>query len=289
MRVLVTGSSGRIGGAIAARLALRHRVTGFDLRKGPLTSVIGDICDTRLLAGHCADADAVVHTAALHMPDLPARKAEDFRCINVDATRQLLQLCGEAGIRRFVYTSTTSLYGEAMVPDDGAAVWVTEDLVPRPRDIYDESKLAAEQACAAASAEGLACISLRMSRCFDEEPRHVAIYRLYRGVDAEDVAQAHELALEAPSGGFRIYNVSAPSPFAAGDCARLFTDAAGLLAERYPWVQAEFARRGWQLPQSIDRVYVVDRAIRELGYRPVHDFESMFRRQGLRPAAQGGR
>ncbi len=287
MKVLVTGASGRIGGAIAARLSLRHQVTGFDLRPGALTTVTGDVRDTGVLAGLCRGMDAVVHTASLHVPDLAARPEQDFRDVNVAATRRLLQACGEASVRRFVYTSTTSLYGDAMVPDAGAAVWVTEDLAPRPRDIYDETKLAAEAACAEATKAGLPCVTLRMSRCFPEEPRLVAIYRLYRGVDAEDVAQAHELALgaAAPAGG--TYNVSAPSPFRASDCRRLLTDADAVLSETFPWAPAEFARRGWRLPRSIDRVYVVDRAVTGLGYRPVHDFASLFRRPASAPAAPG--
>lgn len=287
MRILVTGASGRIGGAIAARLSLRHAVTGFDLRPGPLTSVTGDVRDTALIARHLAGVEAVIHTASLHVPDLAARSAAEFHEVNVAATRRLLAACGEAGVGRFVYTSTTSLYGDAMLPVD-AAVWVTEDLVPRPRDIYDETKLAAEEACREAARAGLRCISLRMSRCFPEEPRLVAIYRLYRGVDAEDVAQAHELALTAPAGGFLVCNVSAPTPFAPSDCAALLADAAGVIAARCPWGAAEFARRGWQLPRSIDRVYVVDRAIAELGYRPVHDFASLFQRPAPAPAARGG-
>ncbi|HEU0224789.1 MAG TPA: NAD(P)-dependent oxidoreductase [Steroidobacteraceae bacterium] len=287
MRVLVTGASGRIGGAIAARLSVRHQVTGFDLRPGPLTAVAGDLRDTARLAGLLAGVDAVVHTAALHVPDLAARTAQEFREVNVDATRRLLQACGEAGVTRFVYTSTTSLYGDAMLPQ-GAAVWVTEELAPRPRDVYDETKLAAEEACREASHAGLACVALRMSRCFPEHPRLVATYRLYRGVDAEDVAQAHELALAAPAGAFRVYNVSAPPPFRESDCARLLSDAAAVVQERLPWAAAEFARRGWQLPASIDRVYVVERAIMGLGYRPLHDFASLFRRAAPQPGPRGG-
>lgn len=278
MKVLVTGSSGRIGGAIAARLSLRHPVTGFDQRPGPLTTVIGDLRDTALLAGVVAGMDAVLHTAALHVPDLAARSEQEFRDVNVHATRRLLQACGEAGVARFVYTSTTSLYGDALVPDAGGAVWVTEDLAPRPRDIYDESKLAAEAACAEAARAGMSCISLRMSRCFPEEARLLAIYRLYRGVDALDVAQAHELALAAATPGYDVFNISAPQAFAAGDCPRLLAEADAIILERFPWAQAEFARRGWLLPRSIDRVYVVDKAITQLGYRPLHDFASLFRR-----------
>lgn len=278
MKVLVTGSSGRIGGAIAARLSLRHQVTGFDLRPGPLTTVTGDVRDTGLLADLAAGMNAVVHTASLHVPDLAARSGQEFREVNVHATQRLLQACGEAGVGRFVYTSTTSLYGDALLPDAGGAVWVTEELAPRPRDIYDETKLAAEAACAQAARQGLHCVSLRMSRCFPEEPRLLAIYRLYRGVDADDVAQAHELALVANATGFDVYNVSAPQPFQSADCPRLLAAADAVILERFPWAQAEFARRGWLLPSSIDRVYVVDKATTGLGYRPVQDFASLFRR-----------
>jgi nucleoside-diphosphate-sugar epimerase len=118
-----------------------------------------------------------------------------------------------------------------------------------------------------------------MSRCFPEEPRLVALYRLYRGVDAEDVAQAHELALATGRTGHEVYNISAPSPFARADCRRLYEDAASVVLERYPWAEGEFQRRGWLLPRSIDRVYVVDKAISGLGYRPVQDFPAMFRRR----------
>jgi nucleoside-diphosphate-sugar epimerase len=278
MKVVVTGSSGRIGGAIAARLALRHQVVGIDRRPGPMTSAVADVRDTAEVAPLLAGGDAIVHTASLHVPDLAASSTAEFRAVNVEATRRLLSAAGEAGIARFVYTSTTSLYGDAMLPAAGEAVWVTEALEPRPRDIYDETKLAAEEACREAAASGLACVALRMSRCFAEEPRLVAIYRLHRGVDAEDVAQAHERALAPGRGGYEVYNVSAPTPFTRADCPRLFGDAAAVIRERCPWAEAEFRRQGWALPGSIDRVYVVDKAIARLGYRPVHDFATLFRR-----------
>jgi nucleoside-diphosphate-sugar epimerase len=277
VKVLVTGSSGRIGGTIASRLTLRHQVAGFDLQPGPLTTTIGDVRDTARLAGLLESVDAVIHTASLHVPDLAARSAEEFREVNVAATRRLLGACGEAGVARFVYTSTTSLYGDALLPPGRAAVWVTEELQPRPRDIYDETKLEAEAACRDAARQGLCCVSLRMSRCFAEEARLVAIYRLYRGVDAQDVAQAHELALSGGRAGFEVYNVSAPSTFTEADCARLLDDASAVVLEHHPWAAREFERRGWLLPRSIDRVYVVDKAIAGLGYRPEHDFASLFR------------
>jgi nucleoside-diphosphate-sugar epimerase len=66
------------------------------------------------------------------------------------------------GVRRFLYTSTTSLYGEAMVPRE-RAVWVTEELALVPRDLYDVAKFAAKSLCRDVSAaHGLSCAILRM-------------------------------------------------------------------------------------------------------------------------------
>jgi nucleoside-diphosphate-sugar epimerase len=251
-------------------------VTGVDRRPGPLTDEVADVADTARLAALLPGTDAIVHTASLHVPDLAARSRADFQAVNVDATRRLLQAAGAAGAARFVYTSTTSLYGDAMLPSAGAAVWVDESLEPKPRDVYDETKLAAEEACRQAARDGLACTALRMSRCFPEEPRLVAIYRLYRGVHVEDVAHAHELALATAAPGFEVYNVSARSPFRRDDCERLFDDAELLVLEHFPWAEQEFLRRGWELPRSIDRVYGVDKAVAGLGYRPRHDFAEMF-------------
>ena len=148
-----------------------------------------------------------------------------------------------------------------MLPADGAAAWVDESLAPQPRDVYDETKLAAEEACREAARAGLACTSLRMSRCFPEEPRLVAIYRLYRGVDAEDVAQAHELALTAEAAASRSTTCRRRRHSGATTAAAVRGRGVRSCWSAIPGREAEFASRGWQLPRSIDRVYVVDKAI----------------------------
>ena len=76
------------------------------------------------------------------------------------------------------------------------AVWVDEQLEPQPRDIYDQTKLEAEQLVASAGGS-MTVTTLRMSRCFPEAAELMAWYRLYRGVDRRDVAEAHALALRS--------------------------------------------------------------------------------------------
>ena len=275
MRILVTGSSGRVGGAICAHLAPRHALVGIDIKPGQHTDHLVDICDRAAVEKHLPDTDAVIHTASLHAPHVGVRSGDEFRRTNIEGTRSLLAACRRHGVRRVVYTSTTSLYGHAMEPRDGLASWVTEAMDPVPRDIYDETKIAAEAACRSAAGDSTACISLRISRCFPEPADLMAIYRLYRGVDLRDVAAAHELALTADLSGYQVFNISAETPFRKEDRHRLMTDAAQLILRHFPGADREFAHRGWRLPERIDRVYVIERAKSFLGYSPRYNFEDL--------------
>jgi nucleoside-diphosphate-sugar epimerase len=214
---------------------------------------------------HVGPVDALVHVAALHAPHVGRRSDADFRRTNVEATSRLLDFAIGIGASHFVLTSTTSLYGHALEAD-GRAAWVDEQLEPQPRDIYDETKLAAEQLVA--SAGGAMCVtSLRMSRCFPEAADVMAWYRLHRGVDRRDVAEAHALAL-GRSGPPATFVVSAATPFERKDCNELQQDAPAVIERRCPGLIERMAAKGWQPPASIDRVYDSSLAASELGYRP---------------------
>ena len=274
-RVLVTGSSGRVGAAIAAALSTDCEVLGLDLAAGPFTTHRGSIEDADLVTKVVQGAVAVVHVASLHAPHLGRESDSRFRAVNVGGTRILLEAALRHGVRRFVYTSSTSLYGRALEPA-GEAVWVTEELQPLPRDIYDHSKLEAEALVREAAGGGLQCTALRISRCFPEPERLVATYRLYRGVDPRDVAAAHRLALNRSGRRWEVFNVSAQSPFGRADCTALLADAPKVLRRRLPWIEAAYRDRGWPLPAQIDRVYVIDKAARLLGYSPRFNFDTLF-------------
>lgn len=272
MRVLITGSSGQLGSEIARQLWTEHEVVGVDLVPGPWTAHVGSITDQELMSGPVRDVDAVIHTASLHAPHVSQLSKQAFVDTNISGTLHLLEAAARGHIRRFVYTSTTSVYGAALVPEE-RAVWVTEDLVPRPRDIYDITKVAAEQLCAQFSAEyGLPVICLRVSRFFDEEPDVATIHRLYRGADVRDIAAAHVLAVMNEDIQYGLYNVSARSPFAQHDLADLLRDAPSVIMRYAPKAADVFEELGWRLPGSIDRVYVIEKAERELGYSPRYNF-----------------
>ena len=132
---------------------------------------------------------------------------------------------------------------------------------------------------------------LRTSRFFPEEDDNQAVREayadtnakvnefLYRRVELEDVVGAHLLAAErAPALGFARYIISAPSPFAPADLVELRRNAPGVVAAHVPEFAAEYARRGWRMLPSIDRVYVSERARAELGWQPRHDFRAIIAR-----------
>lgn len=276
MRVLITGSSGLLGAALAEQLAARHEIVGLDRRPGARTTHVGAVQDRALVRRLVAQVEAIVHAASLHAPQVGRVSRREFVAVNVEGTLNLLEAAADLGLRRFVYTGTTSVYGEALVPAD-RAVWVTEELAPRPRDIYDVTKLAAEGLCSDVHrATALPVVCLRVGRFFPEPPETMAVNRLSRGLDLRDAVAAHELALAEEAPPFGVYNVSARSPFAETDLAELLTDAPRVIQRHHPWASAAFAARGWRLPQRIDRVYVSDRAEAELGFRPAYDFSSLF-------------
>lgn len=277
MKVLVTGSAGRIGGAIVQCLRPLHAVVGLDLRPAAEVDMVGDLREQALLQRALRGVDAVVHVAALHAPQVGSSTDAEFESINVGATRQLIDAALAAGVGRIVYTSTTALYGSAATPS-GRAGWVDEDLPPQPRTIYHRTKLAAEALLERAARDhGLGVTVLRMSRCFPEPAPLMAAYRLHRGVDARDVAQAHALALRASAAGLRRFVISGATPFQPHDMAELARDAASVWHRRAPALVQAFEQRAWPLPETVDRVYCAQRAALELGWRPRFGFEEVLR------------
>jgi len=288
MRILVTGSSGHLGEALVRVLREEgHEVIGLDVLASPATTVVGSVADRACVHSAMTGVDAVVHSATLHKPHVASHGRVDFVETNIAGTLNLLEEAVAADVGRFVFTSTTSAFGRALTPADGQpAAWITEDVVPVPRNIYGATKTAAEDLCQLTWQDhGLPCLILRTSRFFPEpddredvrstyEDLNIKVNELlYRRVDLEDVVTAHLLALQkAPELGFGRYVISATTPFTQNDLTDVRQDLPTLIEQRFPDYANIYAACGWRMFPSIERVYVNDLARRELGWAPRYDF-----------------
>ncbi len=253
MRIVLTGSSGRLGRAIFNALAVHHSVVGIDRSPFSTTHLVGDFTDGALLRKALKGADAIIHCAALHAPQVGTVSDAEFRRVNVEGTRLLAEAALAAGVDRLIFTSTTALYGHAVVP--GRCTWIDEDTVAQPKSVYHRTKLEAERMLADMAGPHLQLRVLRMSRSFPEPANVTAAYRLHRGIDIRDVADAHAAALTNSGDHFQRHIISAGTLFKPEDCEALAVDAASVIRLRAPGLATKFAQRNWPLPQRIDRVY----------------------------------
>jgi UDP-glucose 4-epimerase len=288
MNILVTGSSGWLGQTLVPRLRRDgHTVVGLDPDSGATTDIVGSVVDRALVRATIRDRriEAIVHAAARHKPHIETHDNSEFVAVNVQGTLNLLEEAVEAGVGRFVFTSTTSLMISQNIRDGksgGAkeAVWIDETMAPlQPRNIYGVTKLAAEDLCRLFhQLYGLPILILRTSRFFPEEDdmAHAIAQSsentkanefLFRRLSVEDAVEAHVVALhKAPEIGFDTFIVSALTPFSPTDCRDLIVDAPSVVACYFPDYRVKYEKRGWTMFDTIDRVYDANKARRVLGF-----------------------
>ena len=247
MRVLVTGASGFVGvNLVAALLARGHdvhalsadalpvnAVAGWRSLPGRLVDETGDVCDTGAMAKRLRDGkfDAIWHGAAI-TANLEREKREARRILEVNllATVDLVEAAARSGVRRFVYPSSSSVYGQTT--HEGTAP-MGEDEPLQPFVLYGISKMAAEKAVLHLARErGLEACAGRINAVFGPWERdtglrdtlspHLNLFFkaregreaiLARGgerdwVYAPDVADAFVAMLEAPSVPYLPMNIS---------------------------------------------------------------------------------
>ena len=262
-RILITGSSGHLGEALIRSLrASGDNPIGMDIKASEFTECVGSIVDREFVRKSAIGCDAVIHTATLHKPHVSTHTRQEFIDTNISGTLNLLEEAAANQCRAFVYTSTTSTFGDAMRPAKGApAVWVTEELRPKPRNIYGVTKTAAEDLCELFHRNRqLPCIVLKTSRFFPEED-DVKTQRdsfndtnlkinelLFRRVDIADIVTGHRLAIsKANEIGFDKFILSATTPFQRSDAAELGANAPAVLEKYAPEYVEEYRRRNWRM------------------------------------------
>ncbi|RLL68022.1 NAD-dependent epimerase/dehydratase family protein [Streptomyces sp. Z26] len=250
MRVLVTGASGFLGGAVCARLAAAgHEVHGLSRTPHALPDALAvrqhlaDVRDADAVAAAVSGCDAVVHCAARAGLWGPP---DEFRSVNVTGTRNVVAACLHHGVPRLVHTSTPS------VVFGGGDLAGVDESHPYPRrhtTPYARSKAVAERLVLAADPARLGTVALRPHLVWGPGDPHFLprIVRRARGgllrlpgggrkltdtVYVDDAADAHVRALAllapgAPPAG-RAYFVSQGEPRTVRDCLNSLLAAAGL-------------------------------------------------------------
>jgi len=171
--ILVTGGAGFIGSHIVERLlALGHEVRVLDNfstgRRENLSSFEDDIDvreeDIRDVSGverAVKGVEVVFHEAALASVPRSVADPVSSNEVNVTGTLNLLVASRDSGVRRFVFASSSSVYG------DSPELPKRESMAPSPESPYAASKLAAENYCRIfSSLYGLECVSLRYFNVF---------------------------------------------------------------------------------------------------------------------------
>lgn len=288
---LVTGGAGFIGSHLVRGLLARGwqvRVLD-DLSTGhrrnlaevaaDIELVIGDIRDAETVRRCVAGTEAVFHVAARASVPRSVEQPEQANDINVNGTLNLLVAARDAGTRRFIYSASSSAYG------DTPTLPKHEAMTPQPLSPYAVSKLAGEHYCTCfATCYGLETVSLRYFNVFgprqDPDSQYAAVIpafvtRMLRGDQPivygdgeqsrdfcfiENVVDANVLGLEADKLGGEVVNIACGERTTLNDIVRLINEALGTS------IAAEY-----QAPRTGDVLHslaALSEAKRVLGYEP---------------------
>jgi len=281
MNVLLTGAAGLIGMALRPLLAQRgHKVVACDIttfgRTDPELRLMPlDERDRleRLIVED--DIDAIIHCGAISGPMLAKGQPLKLVAANIDATALLLDIARAQGLKRFVFCSSISVYGDVGAAD------ITEATPLRPTSVYGATKVACEQLIQGFGVEyGLSGVSLRLGRIYGPYRRgnchlNTLIRNTTRGVETDipcdpgfiyhyvyvdDVAEAIIAALEAPHLPHREYNIG------SGEALTMpaILDAA---ARVLPDMNARLVAGADDVP-DIQTVFDVSRAGQDLAWTP---------------------
>lgn len=216
MKLLITGGAGKVGQWIVHELlnSEGYEITVLDRTPGPergaVKYLVGDIQDLGQVIEAMAGAEAVIHLAAIHNPNI-ATTSVTYQT-NVLGTFNVHHAAFRLGVKRVVSASSNAIvgwsYGERFMPD---YLPIDEDHPLRPEDVYGLSKEIGETIARSYTRKGLETVMLRPSGVVSPDEleqmkkdggRRPTGFHAYSYVDARDLAVAFRLAVERsiPSG-----------------------------------------------------------------------------------------
>lgn len=256
-RILVTGGAGFIGSHIVDSLVLKgYEVVVLDnlstgrisnlkshLKSGSIRFIQGDVRDSSIVRKSINGSDAVVHLAAITSVTQSIKKPSVVNDVNVSGTLNVLKASLQSRVKRFVYVSTTAVYGDSLPP-------VKEDMLPKPLSPYGASKLAGEHYCLSIwKTFGLPIIILRYFNVYGRRmvtngyaPVISSFVRCMKNngsiliygdgeqtrdfIHVSDAVEAVLLGLKAERSG-EIFNIGTGKPTSINQLAQLLIDLTG--------------------------------------------------------------
>jgi nucleoside-diphosphate-sugar epimerase len=296
--VLITGGAGYVGTVLTPQLLAKgYDVTVYDImyygcelepRPG-LRIVEGDIRDTARFREACRGVDAVIHLACISNDPSFELDEELSRTINYDCFEPMVVAAKAQGIRRFIYASTSSVYGVSDKPE------VTEDHPLVPLTLYNRYKGLCEPLLFKHQSPQFVCVTIRPATICGYSPRmrldlsvniltnhavntgKITVFggeQLRPNLHIQDVCDLYALLLELPD------DAIAGETFNAGYQNHSIMDIAKIV---HDVVQQEFPDKGAidivTTPTNDIRSYHInsDKIARKLGFRPKRGIEDAVR------------
>jgi nucleoside-diphosphate-sugar epimerase len=306
MKILITGATGFLGGALTSKLlgqGASVRILARDermarMRFGEMVEIVsGEITDPAQVRAAVAGVEVIYHLAGrLYHPSVPA---ELYYRTHVEGTRVLLEACrGQSALRRVVHCSTTGVYGVT------GKTPASEETAFRPTNPYEASKLAGEQlALHMHTEQGLPVCVARPGLVYGPGDLHLlalfsaikrGLFRVIAGGEAllhpiyiDDLSEALLLCAERAEANGRCYNLAGERAVSICELARGIAQAlerklpdstiplwlAYLAADTFKLIPGLRGERAPLTRSRIaflthSRVYTISRARAELNFQP---------------------